>query len=800
MKEKQPNDLASPVFKKRFARRTTTYRPFTFVRNLETQAQPQNQIVKQVGDRGVVITSSVQLQAANNGTSITDIVQRSPVPVIIANTAPDSNDQIENGADVEDNDAQDLAAGATPRRSRRSHEPSASFLSRRQYPTGTPQSAKAHRPDDHYIGSRNDSNIDEEISFIGEDGEGSQPSRKNMSSASARSAKPGKGKKAAAERSISTVTQEITSAKKSSRKGISSNTSSTAMVMSEEKRTTHQPTAGSGKRLGAGGKPKGDEGAAQNSTGTAEKASARKKTKNGSLMSEPKETTPAEKVPSKQKRLDSAAKSVKGDKSMERARKVVEKGPILDAAADRTGERSDRETGSSQASSPKRAGKGGRLNLASARGAGNSGKRSARVDDNDSMSSGPLLSERKSKATKLTNLSRSGLAPESARNESTTAVAESSAGRRTRKGQKEQVSAGMQELSAFAMSSAVSAPRSARKRAAAGGNEEAEQSSSPQKKARGSKTKETPEQREGSIHKEPERQKQSSSKSLGRSRARTEESTIGLHSRSHVITSSAAEDMAEAEQPSTTGASLERPQASEKSAAAKQGGQRRFFTDPERRTPQKLGVRVHQKVAARKPSKKGTPQASSSFWKTTRKVTERIREQHNLDVSMSSVYDDETFGEEFEPATEEGDALSRTSQQEGRWSLVQRQLQGRSAAAQQEKQAKKRQSRDTTELDVIADMLEDTEMEVLDGTDMSSACKSAVHKEFTFVRKQIQQTLKSHFRTFTRESRENHQQKCLLLKELQSLKQRGVDADMMRIDSWLQDFQALRQMCARPAS
>lgn len=39
-----------------------------------------------------------------------------------------------------------------------------------------------------------------------------------------------------------------------------------------------------------------------------------------------------------------------------------------------------------------------------------------------------------------------------------------------------------------------------------------------------------------------------------------------------------------------------------------------------------------------------------------------------------------------------------------------------------------------------------------------------------------------------------------LLKELQTLKDRGVDADMMHIDTWLQDFQALRQECLRPAS
>ncbi|KAK7113811.1 dentin sialophosphoprotein-like isoform X2 [Littorina saxatilis] len=159
------NQFASPVFKKRFARRKTTNRPFTFARNFDAEAisaAAQNRIIEQVGDRGVVITSPVRLPKNNERLSITDIVRQSPVPVLIAHTSPKAKqaDITNHGEDDEEFDT------SLVRRSGRSREPSDSFLSRRQYPHGTPQHSKHHRlPDDSYIGSQNSSNIDAEVSF-----------------------------------------------------------------------------------------------------------------------------------------------------------------------------------------------------------------------------------------------------------------------------------------------------------------------------------------------------------------------------------------------------------------------------------------------------------------------------------------------------------------------------------------------------------------------------------------------------------------------------------------------------------
>ncbi|KAL8619168.1 hypothetical protein ACOMHN_049950 [Nucella lapillus] len=169
---KEGNQIASPVFKKRFARRQTTQRPFTFAHNFETE-QPlpgaKSPIVSQVGDRGVVITSPVQLSRGPEGPlTISDIVRQSPVPVLIAHATPGEN---EREPQSDDND-EDEAITSLLRRSMRFRVRSQQFLSRQQHPHGRPQLSKSQcTPDESYIGSQNASNIDAEVSIVDEEGQ-----------------------------------------------------------------------------------------------------------------------------------------------------------------------------------------------------------------------------------------------------------------------------------------------------------------------------------------------------------------------------------------------------------------------------------------------------------------------------------------------------------------------------------------------------------------------------------------------------------------------------------------------------
>ena len=65
-----------------------------------------------------------------------------------------------------------------------------------------------------------------------------------------------------------------------------------------------------------------------------------------------------------------------------------------------------------------------------------------------------------------------------------------------------------------------------------------------------------------------------------------------------------------------------------------------FFTDPER-SPQKLVA--NKIVGVKATQRKGTTKASNSFWKTSRRISSELRPQRRqMNVSVSSVYDDDT--------------------------------------------------------------------------------------------------------------------------------------------------------------
>ena len=67
---------------------------------------------------------------------------------------------------------------------------------------------------------------------------------------------------------------------------------------------------------------------------------------------------------------------------------------------------------------------------------------------------------------------------------------------------------------------------------------------------------------------------------------------------------------------------------------------KRFFSDPER-SPQKLVA--NKIVGVKTTQRKGTTMASNSFWKTSRRISSELKPQRQqMAVSVSSVYDDDT--------------------------------------------------------------------------------------------------------------------------------------------------------------
>ncbi|XP_025098324.1 uncharacterized protein LOC112566358 isoform X3 [Pomacea canaliculata] len=752
MKEKQHSDFASPVYKKRF-RRTTTQRPFKFVRNIESQGTAKTQVVEQVGSRGVVISSPVNL--SEHGVSITDIVQQSPVPVIIScgveydkeSNKADSNGDASNAStprrrtdagSVSTPQTRAEADGvSTPRRSQRSHQASLGFLSRLQYPLKTHQLTKFHFTSDMlHAGSQPDSNIDEEVHLM--DSEHAAKHHRSLRQSGKSSVqKVTTGKSAFDDKAASSRCQTSTTADPSAEE-MYSPISNSDTEKSVDKRTSMRrppPAEGStakytsststvafGKKVASITKldtsaPAVAASVTSQSPDHTERLNTSKKTRSAAQ--------PFDSISRSSRRLSLTGKSTGEDDNTETDDKE-DSNSHISMATDKSDcvWRDESPSGTGRVRVRIAPGSlAGDVGHAGRRGQGKRHKRvaipkahSTPCKDNKFVSKGK---KQLASVTEKTDIFLEGRSADDAE--------KPEGGFLKISGRTSHQASHMR--SAMAKSSmTILADRKKRQVSAASHQKE--------KQAR----------LNISNRRSQKATRQEKTLTSISSASKSQSSSLGRRKRKHSIMSD---------------------------------------DDVLSSTRQKNVHNDHSKSMQHENS------ASCSNLQKVPRSTNRYMLQS--DTTWSSVYDDETFGEHTDPELNASDKLTRSNKAQ-QW--VQR---------QQLAKVHKIQG------DSITNMLAETEAQVISSDLMYPLAERTIHKAFNFVRGQMQQMilqqketqqlkvhvnkLKAQVKGLSQTSRESHQLKFQLLKELQTLQTDGLDADAIQIESWLKDFQHFRLKC-----
>ncbi|XP_076448627.1 uncharacterized protein LOC143285250 [Babylonia areolata] len=846
---REGNEFASPVFKKRFARRKTTHRPFTFARNFENEessSASKNTIVSQVGDRGVVITTPVQLSKGSEGLTISDIVRQSPVPVLIAHSTPKEK-QKEHKSDEEDEDDHE-ANTSLLRRSFRSREPSEQFLSRRQYPHGTPQRAKAHHaPDEYYIGSKNTSNIDDEVSITDEGGHSirkgisasSKRGREQSAQKSTELSASGKMRTGAGSQSKGTRfgTKDSTTKRGSSRKitsssakrgrgqGVLDRTPSPLPSDQEEKTNSSEKL----KKSGAVSLSK------RNRDESVSSSSSR------SQKSSTKTRTPPSSLPSKGGKTGSV--SVKGGKSIRSSTKKGSSQSVTDRGkddsmalrrvdktlsqnknnsffseydgaqtssaedSDLSGPRSSKNRSFSQGSKQKAGLQREKENRPSQKNKGTSSPPSSQEKRNKTTDF-PPPSTRRERRLEQDNSRRDGdtlPAKRASQSEDDSRTVSSSA-------KKRKVSSAADKSGHLNASSRLSTIKEIDRgsKPNSGENGNASPVHVPRKigkDLKSAKTSSAMRRKKISLDENgTETSGPSPEKRARNSQLNKTETSISQHqsARQESLSSSTRTRRG---QPSflTTPGSPSPTENKRKMSQPRNHSQNSSVPDSSHKRLTNTGNKSSKRVVIMESDRVRTSPRSNSFWKTSRRIdsSSRPKRPQQQRVLNQSVYDDDSFGER-----EVSSFIPPSPIPPGKAAAVAGQRKSEISEEEEEERPKRRRST-VTELRVIANMLEQTDTDIMEDCEMTWPIQKAVHKALTFTKKQLKEMdsrleqiseldyqvkkLKSVCKEMSSESKEKLQQKFILQKELQSLKSQGIDADMMCIDRWMQDYQGLRQ-------